>query len=150
MKELDILRRLDTILNNIEARLHDDERRITEIEQQKISFSSTTDVYTPQAVKSVPYNGHLFAKSPYRLSAIPAKYTLPHRADHIIVMGTLDAQVEFDRNVSDDTPVSAAFSPESFSMIVKDYISYQIPSYFIDSNPGATGDMYVWILWYGD
>lgn len=148
--DLDVLGRLKNLLDDIEKRLRDSERRITQIENRKISVTETTDVYMPQAVKSVPYNGHLFRKAPDNLSATPVKYILPHRADHIIVMGTLDYQVEFDDNVSDATPISAAFSPESFSMVVNKYISYQLPTYFAQQNAGITGDMYVWLLWYGD
>lgn len=100
-------------------------------------------------VYSVSFNRHLFRQTEEPLQALPQKQTLPHKVDAIIVKGSYDYQVEYDGNVTDNTPVTNALEYQNFQLEVKEYFTYQISPAAITGGlgSGAKGTMNYWAFW---
>lgn len=121
------------------------------IERQSIQ-SRPTEQQPPKLeplwVRTMPYSDHLFTTARDPLVATPSVYNLPHPADAVIVMGTSDYQVEFDREVSTTTPVNNALTPLTAELRVNTKITYQIPQSYVELFGDVRGVLYVYLFWY--
>lgn len=99
-------------------------------------------------VFEVSFNKHLFKQTDQPLQALPQKEVLPHPVEAIIVKGSYDYQVEYDRNVQDTTPVTNALEYQNFSLSVAEYFTFKISPDAMSGLPAGTqGTMNYWAFW---
>lgn len=150
--ESDLLTRITRIIDSVEKRVSAVENAQRTGQTQTVSTPATQAISAGETgiitYRQEPYHHILAVKAPNRLQATEKTFQLPHPADHIVVRGTVDYQVAYDANVQTTTPITSAYSDQSFALRVEKKINYVIPQEFLNSYPGATGDMYIWMLWY--
>lgn len=107
-----------------------------------ISARPITDVF------NVSFNQHLFIRAPHSLKPLPEIYNLPHPAEAVIVQGTYDYQVEYDRSIQNNTPITPALEYQNFPLVVQKSISYQIsPAVVQQLGQNIEGSLYIWMFW---
>lgn len=107
-----------------------------------ISPAPLLDVYT------VAFNGHDFYKAKNPLTPLAHTEDLRHYCDAIIVQGTQDYQVEYDRNVTDQTPVTPALEYQNFGLRVSKFISYKVsPAVVAQLGQNISYDFYIFEFW---
>ena len=84
-------------------------------------------------VQTQSYTSHLFLTLPLPIITTPQTYTLQKAADAVIFSANVDVQVEFDTDVSDNTPIISAFQEVSLDMKILNKITYRMPQEFVNA-----------------
>ncbi len=115
----------------------------TYVTPQTVSMVQQLQQIVPPVLSIIqkPFDGHKFFVSYKKITSTGNKIDLDREADFVMVMPSIDAQIDFDNEVSDQTPVvpgGTVFShPHKTSKI-----------YFKGTSKTSEGTLSVWAYWW--
>ena len=90
-------------------------------------------------VKIRPYTEHLFTKAVQPIDAKERVFDLQEPWDMVIVKPEIDAYIEFDKGITDNTPIITANRTFSAELRMRKI-------YYKAANPGETGNLWIWVF----
>jgi len=110
-----------------------------ELRQLTSLLKSLHDRLERLEVKIKPYKEHLFTKAVQPIDDKERVLDLQEWWDMVIVKPEIDAYIEFDRGITDRTPIIEGKTFFSAELRVRK-IHYK------SANPGETGNLWVWVF----
>jgi len=98
-------------------------------------------VLVARYVKELPWNGHLFDTAPGAITNKGDKYDFGREVDYVMVVPTIDTQIEFDRPVNPTTPVVSGGTAFDWNLRVREV-------YYKGVSATLEGQLYVFAAWW--
>jgi hypothetical protein len=94
-----------------------------------------------EGLKTKPYNRHIFTIAPEPITSTGASYDLGLEVDEVVVIPNINAKIEFNQPVTDQTPVTLAGTSITAKYKVKEI-------FYKSEKEGETGKLAVWAFWW--
>jgi hypothetical protein len=94
-----------------------------------------------EGLKTKPYNRHIFTIATEPITSTGASYDLGFEVDEVVVIPNINAKIEFNQPVTDQTPVTLAGTSTTAKYKVKEI-------FYKSEKEGETGKLAVWAFWW--
>ncbi len=140
---------LDNAIRNFLRSIMPSEEIVSE--RTYISPPSITEIQQLQQLQQVvpplisvierPFDGHRFFVAPQKITSTGDKIDLGREVDFVMVMPSIDAQIDFDTQITDQTPVvlgGTVYSHPQRTRVI----------YFKGTSSTLQGTLSVWAYWW--
>jgi len=104
-------------------------------------FNRFIGEYLSAGVIERPFSGHNFFVAAEELNNTGARTDLGRVVDFVMVMPTIDAQIDFDNDIKASTPVVSGGTIFRWNLRVRTIYHKAVST-------TLTGQLYVWVAWY--
>jgi len=114
---------------------------VSQVLEEAAKAAEERPVVVARYFKELPWNGHIFDTAPTPITNKGDKYDFGRVVDYVMVVPTIDAQIEFDKSVNPTTPVISGGTTFPWNLRVKTV-------YYKGVSTTLTGQLYVFAAWW--